>query len=90
LHEYCINEKKNKRKAFVYYIHNKGSCCTRKSEPSRNIVSWRESMNAFSIEFPSICLRALMDGYSTCGMDQQDRTYSGIIIVFINSILLTI
>ena len=25
-------------------------------------------MNAFNIEFPSICLRALLEGYSTCGM----------------------
>ena len=27
------------------------------------VASWREIMNTFAIEFPSICLRALLDGY---------------------------
>ena len=34
-------------------------------------------MNAFVIEFPSICLRALHSGYSTCGTEYQDAHYSG-------------
>lgn len=29
-------------------------------------------MNSFIIEFPSICLRALLDGYSTCGIIFQN------------------
>ena len=27
------------------------------------VASWREVMNTFNIEFPSICMRALLDGY---------------------------
>ena len=38
---------------------------------------WRDLMNAFTIEFPSICLRALLAGYSTCGSEYQDAHYSG-------------
>ena len=34
-------------------------------------------MNAFNIEFPSICLRALLKGYNTCGVENQDAHYSG-------------
>ena len=59
-----------------------GGCCVRKSEPSkeghkRAVASWREVMNTFNIEFPSICLRAMLDGYSACGMEYQDAHYSG-------------
>eukprot|EP00667_Euglena_gracilis_P011889 EG_transcript_12171 len=32
-----------------------------------SIVAWRELMNTFSIEFPSVCLRALLEGYVACG-----------------------
>ena len=88
LQNYCLNEKKNNRQAFVYYLHNKGSCCLRseirnmmntmQSDRKHDaIVSWREVMNTFNIEFPSICLRALLDGYSACGMNSQDGHYSG-------------
>ena len=31
-------------------------------------------MNTFNIEFPSICLRAMLDGYSACGMEYQGNT----------------
>ena len=37
------------------------------SDSSNPVASWRELMNTFNIEFPSVCLRALMDGYrSVC------------------------
>ena len=79
LYDYCVAETRAKRKAFVYYFHVKGACCTRKTEllGRRCVTTWREAMNAFNLEFPSICLRALVDGYDSCGMESQDGTYSG-------------
>lgn len=77
MREYCVRERKSGRKAFVYYLHNKGGCCSRSSEPSLHVTTWRDAMNAFNIEFPSICLRSLLDGYSACGMELQDGTFSG-------------
>jgi len=41
-------------------------------------ASWRESMNAFHLEFPSICARAILrHGYSACGAENQIAHYSG-------------
>lgn len=81
LHNYCKNEVANNRKAFVFYLHSKGGCCVRgKPKHSYNVepvASWREGMNTFNIEFPSICLRALLSGYSSCGMEYQDAHHSG-------------
>lgn len=81
LHSYCKNEVAAGRKSYVYYMHSKGGCCVRgKKKVSYNVepvASWREGMNTFNIEFPSICLRALNLGYSTCGMEYQDAHYSG-------------
>eukprot|EP01038_Epipyxis_sp_PR26KG_P006754 gene6754-9255_t len=76
LHDYCINEVAHKRKAYVYYFHNKGSCCwTDINDPVR---TWRDEMNAVLAEFPSICMRALYYGdYSACGTDNNDAHYSG-------------
>ena len=34
-------------------------------------------MNTFAIEFPSVCLRALMGGYQVCAMEYQAGHYSG-------------
>ena len=41
-------------------------------------ASWREGMNTFNLEFPSICARAIIrHGYSACGIENQDAHYSG-------------
>lgn len=80
LHEYCVEETKAGRKAFVFYIHNKGACCFPRHSKSRDqwpVAGWRDVMNAFNIEFPSICLRALLAGYSTCGYGSQLAHYTG-------------
>lgn len=77
MHDYCRAEVAAGRKAFVFYLHSKGACCTRSKEKSLAITTWRDSMNAFSIEFPSICLRALLAGYPACGMELQEGHYSG-------------
>ena len=82
LHDYCRAETAANRKAVVFYLHNKGGCCSRRPEAKKNAVpqngpvaSWREAMNAFTIEFPSICLRALVEGYATCGFEYQIGMY---------------
>eukprot|EP00668_Euglena_longa_P004922 GGOE01005776.1.p1 GENE.GGOE01005776.1~~GGOE01005776.1.p1 ORF type:complete len:449 (-),score=105.98 GGOE01005776.1:650-1867(-) len=85
MHAYCSAKVHDQKQAFVYYLHSKGGCCGRsrvlaardRQDNNDAVVSWREYMNAFNIEFPSICWRALLQGYSTCGVDNQDRHYSG-------------
>ena len=42
------------------------------------VSTWREEMNAGVLEFPSICIRAIVDkNYSTCGVENQLAHYSG-------------
>lgn len=85
MRDYCVKEKEAGRKAFVFYLHNKGSSAVRVEGKTGAcaggsggpVASWREIMNTFNLEFPSICMRALLDGYSTCGMEYQDAHYSG-------------
>eukprot|EP01038_Epipyxis_sp_PR26KG_P006834 gene6834-9356_t len=80
LHDYCVNTVKEGKKALVYYLHSKGSCCIRpgNGQYEKSVASWREEMNTFNIEFPSICIRALnRKGYSACGADNQDAHFSG-------------
>jgi hypothetical protein len=80
LQKYCMAEVAAGRKSLVYYLHNKGACCYPKKskQPSEwAVASWREVMNTFNLEFPSICLRALLSGYSTCGYGSQLAHYTG-------------
>eukprot|EP00667_Euglena_gracilis_P009408 EG_transcript_9556 len=85
MHAYCSAKVRAGKRAFVYYLHSKGACCARsvvlaardRQDNNDAVVSWREYMNAFNIEFPSICLRAMLQGWFTCGVDNQDRHYSG-------------
>jgi hypothetical protein len=57
----------------------KSGCCYKDFGSREKLprASWREEMNAFIVEFPSICLRAIMKGYNTCGVENQDAHYSG-------------
>ena len=75
LHQYCKNQKMKNEKTFIFYAHSKGGCCPRGSKDP--VTDWRDEMNAFNLEFPSTCLRALRAGYSTCGAEYQDAHYSG-------------
>jgi hypothetical protein len=82
LRNYCIDQVKAGQKTLVYYMHSKGQCCQRnvtKDTPPQNegVSAWREYMNAMIVEFPSICLRALMKGYLACGVENQDMHFSG-------------
>lgn len=79
---YCRRETDAGRKSVVFYIHSKGACCYPAAERdggSRRgpddvgnaVSSWRNVMNTFTLEFPSICLRAILGGYTTCGYGSQ-------------------
>ena len=69
------------KKAIIYYFHLKGSCCWKDSSRLHKLnpaARWREYMNSFNLEFPSICMRAIGKyHYSTCGVEYQDEHYSG-------------
>jgi hypothetical protein len=78
--KYCKKETDADRRSLVYYIHNKGGCCypyaqfkggQRPDNVNLAVSAWRDVMNAFTIEFPSICMRAILGGYSTCGYGTQ-------------------
>ena len=66
MHDYCTAEKKAGRNAAVFYLHNKGGCCVRQTEPSkegfkRAVASWREvciAIQPFSLQpiLRHICL----------------------------------
>lgn len=80
LYDYCVDIKAQDKKALVYYMHSKGLCCPREpgSTTKNPVASWRELMNTYIVEFPSICLRAILGkGYSTCGANNQDAHFSG-------------
>lgn len=80
LQDYCVEMNGQGKKALVYYFHNKGSCCTYEHGPKdwhAGVTSWRDIMNTFTIEFPSICIKALMLGYSNCGSLFQGHIFQG-------------
>jgi len=81
LYQYCRKKHEKKEKAIVYYLHNKGTCCmkdTLKYDHSVPVANWREYMNTVNLEFPSICLRAILTKkYLACGAENQDGHYSG-------------
>jgi hypothetical protein len=80
LHKFCKQQQRvqqpdgsiKPQTTFVYYFHNKGGCCSRKEKPVNPVASWREAMDTFMIEYPSICLRALLDGYVACGYNYAE------------------
>ena len=103
LHAHCADMQRQGRRALVYYLHSKGSCCWKdvrqvytdqlsfsfsQRERERNaqtktkhfspVATWRDLMNAATVEFPSICVRALLDKhYAACGAENQLAHYSG-------------
>ena len=88
MHSHCVSEVAAGRESYVFYLHNKGGCCSRTKSNNRidptndNVCAWREVMNAFNIQYPSICARALRQGnYATCGfeflVDYHTAHYSG-------------
>ena len=74
LHQHCKRQVAGGDNGVVLYIHNKGACCRKGEAPQSD---WRDLMNTVNIEFASVCLRALYDGYSACGAEYQDMHFSG-------------
>ena len=69
-HSYCKQQKRKGEKTYVFYAHSKGECCGKGS--GHPVADWRDEMNTFILEFPSTCMRALLAGYSTCGVEYID------------------
>lgn len=77
---YCKKQVALNRKAMIFYIHDKGTCCYPAAhwgakrgpdDVAAAVDSWRNVMNTVTLEFPSVCLRAILGGYSTCGYGTQ-------------------
>lgn len=40
------------------------------------VAAWREYMNAMILEFPSICIRAIVNNkFMACGVENQDAHF---------------
>lgn len=78
LKNYCDDVHAKGEKAMVYYLHSKGSCCWKgKEKPEYNpVAAWRDLMNTLNIEFPSIRMRALLNGYGACGTEGYERHFA--------------
>ena len=74
LRDHCQREVKAGRNSVVLYFHNKGA---RYPKGGGSVADWRDLMNTFNLEFPSMCLRALLSGHSACGVDYQIAQYAG-------------
>jgi hypothetical protein len=68
LHNYCIRQVAIGQNSIVFYVHLKsaGDMISDDANMSPG-ASWRELMNTFILEYPSTCIRALLNGSSTCG-----------------------
>ncbi len=86
-YEHCKAQVNAGKKSYIFYMHNKGGCCSKENSSAQPwstgqkgqvaVSEWRELLNTWNVEFPSICLRALNSGYSTCGYGLQQSHYSG-------------
>jgi hypothetical protein len=74
MHDYCKKAVKEKKNTFVVYFHSKS---TDWGKYKLAAAGWRDIMNAYIIEFPSICIRALLLGYSICGTIGSDQFFAG-------------
>jgi hypothetical protein len=85
VHRHCKKQVSGGSNTVVLYMHNKGGCCSKGGalfnkeykDSAVSIADWRDLMNTVNIEFASICLRAMRNGYTTCGANYQDMHYSG-------------
>lgn len=74
LHNYCKKAVATNKSALVFYFHTKTMDKGRQLAPG---ACWRDAMNAYVLEFPSICIRALLRGYSSCGPFLSTNIYQG-------------
>jgi len=82
VYDYCQQRvKKESQNAYVFFLHNQESMCAvdeYKHMPLHKISTepfTNDIINSFIVEFPSICLIALLSGYATCGTDFQEGVY---------------
>jgi hypothetical protein len=84
MHKYCVrinteslqqarsNPGSQKKRNLVYFFHTDDG----DDRPDDPFGTWIATMNAFNLEFPSICMRALLNNnYVTCGIEYQDGHY---------------
>ena len=79
LHSYCTKEIAEGREAIVFYIHTKSAAFDRSNSlhEQNQPHLWREFMNTFNIEFPSLCISKIhREGYSTCGVNYRQVSYN--------------
>lgn len=74
VHDYCKRAVRENRSTIVFYFHTKTMGEGRQLIPAS---CWRDIMNAYTVEFPSICIRALLKGYSSCGPLLSSNAYNG-------------
>lgn len=78
MQQYCRTQEASGHKHLVYYFKAIGQCCYRKQQQqavSNPMASWRESLTSTALAHPSICIRALLNGYATCGMDYANSLF---------------
>jgi hypothetical protein len=71
LHQHCQTEVQAGRNSIVFYMHLKSANKAIETDTAASrataIAFWREAMNTLTIEYSSICIRALLRGASVCG-----------------------
>jgi hypothetical protein len=78
IYEHCRSavHRNNARTSLVYFFHTHGRETVRMNKYMYSpIASWREEMSTFILKFPSICIRALLNGSRTCGVNYADAQY---------------
>lgn len=78
LHSYCTERSKAGDDAYVFYLHNHETNCTSSHQAAalRSATFVHDVVNSFVVEFPSVCLSALLGGYGTCGVDFEAGQYA--------------
>lgn len=77
LHRYCTARTTARERAFVFYLHNHETACSKHSAAPASVDAAvvHDVVNSFVVEFPAVCLAALLGGYSSCGVDFAHGQY---------------
>jgi hypothetical protein len=76
LHEFCTEKVRTGQPAFVFFVHNKKPCDASFEKGYLQHTQLTDVLDSFLLEYPSICLAALIGGYGTCGVDFAHGSYS--------------
>lgn len=71
LSAYCKEKVQKKQNAFVFYIHNQEACSHNDPlhQSSEFYFQSLDVTDSFLMEYPSVCMSALIGGHATCGVD---------------------